>query len=548
MAKKQDNIAQNLSEDRSMSANRSTPLEINTDKCISPHYQNSGLVDHHKRIIGISKPKNTQELIDIIQQCHQHLHAFYAISTGKNWGYGKASPVSDDNLVIDLSLMNNIHHYDAELGVVEIGPGVTQGQLAHFLKKTPWMIDCTGAGPATSITGNVLERGFGHGAQGYRSRHFTITEYIQANGEKKSLDTSPHYVGRAGHSAGLTELFTQNNLAVITKIRFELSLKQAQSLRCLVRLHNVDDIGLYIDIMRQLKAENTLDTLPHIGNNYRMLSMVSQFDFSNWDPKQGLPDTALTQLEKQHQIVPWTAAFIVSGAPAVAKAKAKRIKAALKAIADVKIVSLSILKKADHYLQKAQPLFKFSSKLSLFQQQINQFTRAMIMFEGNPDSMALKGCYWRNKSQVFEEKNDPIDSQCGFYWIAPALPMLSQEINACIQQSEQLFKQYGFEFGVTLTSVTAHMCQAIISLYFDNDNPKEQQRAKVLIHQLRLLYKQNNWQCYRRSIDEMPFSFAEEHNKDALALKNKIKQTLDPNNLINPGRYQALSTSGDLPC
>ncbi|MCL1124529.1 FAD-binding oxidoreductase [Shewanella surugensis] len=531
-----------------MSLDTLDPLQITFEQNININYQTSGLVDHNKHITGVYKPTNSDDLITKIKECHRNRQAFYAISTGKNWGYGKATPIGDDNLIIDLSQMKEIHHYDAELGVVEVGPGVTQGQLARFLENTPWMIDCTGAGPATSIIGNVLERGFGHGAQGYRSRHFTITEYILANGEKKSLDTTPRYVGRAGHSAGLTEIFTQNNLAVVTKIRFELSLKQKQSLRCLVRLKKVGDIGAYINIMRQLKAENTLDTLPHIGNNYRMLSMVSQFDFSKWDPQQGPLNSELTQLEKQHQIMPWTAAFIVSGAPQVAKAKAKRIKVALNAIADVKIVSLSTLKKVNHYLQQATTLLKFSPRLNHFQQQISQFTRAMIMFEGNPDPMALKGCYWRNQSQAYEESNDPIESQCGFYWIAPALPMLSDEINSCMQQSEQLFQEFGFEFGVTLTSVTAHMCQAIISLYYDIDNANEQQRAKALIRQLRQLYKQNNWQCYRRAVDEMPFPLAEEHNKDALELKHLIKQTLDPYNLINPGRYQAISQPGATPC
>ncbi len=502
------------------------------------NYQKSGLIDFNKQITGTEQPKTVKELIALIKQCYALNQAFYVVSTGKNWGYGKASPVYDDNLLINTSSLNMIDSFDPELGVVELGPGVTQGQLAQFLKNTSWMLDCTGAGPATSIIGNVLERGFGHGAQGNRSKHFTITECILSNGTVLSLDTSKRYVGRAGHRAGITELFTQNNIAVVTKIRFELTLRQKQSLRCLVRLKNEDDIGRYIDIMRLLKSENTLDTLPHIGNNYRMISMVTQFDFYHWDTHSGPKTEDLLKIEQENDILPWTAAFIVSGDPKVAKAKAKRIKQALCKIADVKVLSLNTLIKIDNTLSSLKPYLKKIPQFNKLQNNISKFKRAMVMFEGNPDPMAIKGCYWRNKLQQKNEDEDPVDANCGFYWIAPALPMVGDEVTKCINDSKVAFSNYGFEFGVTLTAVTAHMCQAIISLYFDTSNEHEKIRAKALINQLRQLYTKNNWQCYRRSVDEMPLDLADELDKDALIIKDKIKYALDPNNLINPGRYQ----------
>lgn len=279
-----------------------------------------------------------------------------------------------------------------------------------------------------------------------------------------------------------------------------------------------------------------------------MLSMVSQFDFSRWDPRLGVVTEDITQLEKQHQIMPWTAAFVVSGAPKVAQAKAQRIKSALKSIADVKVISLTRLIKVNNLLENAMPLFKRSTRYLRFQEQISQFTRAMIMFEGNPDPMILKGCYWRNQRSPEMENTDPIEDDCGFYWIAPTLPMLGEEVNSCVAQTEKLFQEYGFEFGITLTSVTAHMCQAIFSLYYDVSVPEEQQRAKVLIHRLRRLYTENKWQCYRRAVDEMPFSLSQELDQDAIELKGKIKHALDPHNLINAGRYQTASPKGSQIC
>jgi 4-cresol dehydrogenase (hydroxylating) len=66
--------------------------------------------------------------------------------------------------------MNRIIEVDDELAYAVIEPGVTQGQLAAHLAQRDvrlW-VDCTGAGPDTSIVGNVLERGFGHSPYGNR--------------------------------------------------------------------------------------------------------------------------------------------------------------------------------------------------------------------------------------------------------------------------------------------------------------------------------------------------------------------------------------------
>ncbi len=89
--------------------------------------------------------------------------AIYPISTGRNWGYGTSLPAQDDCVILDLSRLQKIHHFDAELGVVTLEPGVTQGMLAAYLYagNHPFMVPVTGAGPQCSLVGNALERGYG---------------------------------------------------------------------------------------------------------------------------------------------------------------------------------------------------------------------------------------------------------------------------------------------------------------------------------------------------------------------------------------------------
>jgi len=511
------------------------------DFCVKGVEVHSGLGKHSCTISEVFKPKNELQLKRFIGQAYIDKQPFYPISKGNNWGYGYKSPASDGCILLDMSEMNRILNFDEELGVVEIEPGVTQGQLAEYLKHSKWMLDCTGAGPDTSLVGNILERGFGHGPVGNRSRHFTISELILSTGEVFGLNHSIRYCGRAGLSANLHELFTQNNIAVISKMKFELMLRPQSSLRCLVRLNSPNDLCEYIEIMRQLKSEGSIDGLPHLANSYRILTMMERFNFDKWDPSVGISDHHIAPLCKKHGITPWSGAFLIAGTREVAKAKAKRVKKLLKPIAQVNIVSFNNLNRSNILVQGAGKLFGRIALYRRLQNSLNDFTKMMDMFEGNPKDLALKGCYWRYDGEI-PEKMDPVIDGAGFFWVAPSLPMLGDEVEKCMRLTKQAFDKVGFEFGVTITAVSPHMCQAIISIYYNANNSEETDKAAELRQKLSSLYQRYQWPCYRRSVDEMPFDSEHELEPEALILRKRIKLALDTDNILAPGRYQMSNT------
>src|SRR5207237_1638110 len=83
---------------------------------------------------------------------------------GKNWGYGDATPMGENQVSLDLRRMNRIIEVNRGLCYAVVEPGVTQGQLYDYLRdhKTGLWMDSSGAGREASIIGNTLERGFGH--------------------------------------------------------------------------------------------------------------------------------------------------------------------------------------------------------------------------------------------------------------------------------------------------------------------------------------------------------------------------------------------------
>lgn len=107
--------------------------------------------------------RDSGQLPEVMRIAQRYRTPVHPISTGRNWGYGSALAARDACVILDLSGLDRIVHFDAEMGVITLEPGVTQGMLANFLDRGghPFMVPTTGAGPECSVLGNALERGYG---------------------------------------------------------------------------------------------------------------------------------------------------------------------------------------------------------------------------------------------------------------------------------------------------------------------------------------------------------------------------------------------------
>ena len=62
---------------------------------------NTSLV--RRQIAGAVLARTTDEVVAVVKQANQHRVALYPISTGHNWGYGSANPVTEGCIIVDLS-------------------------------------------------------------------------------------------------------------------------------------------------------------------------------------------------------------------------------------------------------------------------------------------------------------------------------------------------------------------------------------------------------------------------------------------------------------
>ena len=82
--------------------------------------------------IAVVRPESGHQVQRIVEIAARFKSPIYPISTGRNWGYGAATPVTRGCTVLDLSDLQSIRFIDDRLGLIELEPGVTQGMLYEF--------------------------------------------------------------------------------------------------------------------------------------------------------------------------------------------------------------------------------------------------------------------------------------------------------------------------------------------------------------------------------------------------------------------------------
>ena len=147
---------------------------------------------------------------------------------------------------MDLSALQEIKIVDADLGIVSLQPGVTQGMLHDYLiaHKLPLMVPVHGGGPTCSLLGNALERGYGLTPT---SDHFAGLTSLKAVLPDGSAYESPfHAMGaeligsahRWGIGPYVEGLFSQGNFGIVTEATFTLQQRPEHVEAFFVKIDN----------------------------------------------------------------------------------------------------------------------------------------------------------------------------------------------------------------------------------------------------------------------------------------------------------------------
>ena len=134
-----------------------------------------------RAVPAILIPRRTEDIINIIGIANEYRAPLYPVSAGKNWGLGSMLPVKDRCTIVLLNQKTAIIEVNKALRYAIVERGVTQKQLADYLDTGDRSLTFafTGAGPDTSILGNILERGTGF--LGQRTQNLLALEIVLGN-------------------------------------------------------------------------------------------------------------------------------------------------------------------------------------------------------------------------------------------------------------------------------------------------------------------------------------------------------------------------------
>jgi 4-cresol dehydrogenase (hydroxylating) len=446
---------------------------------------------------GWVRPESVDQLAPILEICKRYKTPVYTISKGLNWGLGSRLPVEPGCLLLDLGDLNKIIDLDEELHYAIVEPGVTQGQLSSEIisRGLKVMLNVTGSAPQTSVLGNSLERGSGF--LEHRYNDIRGLEVMLADGQKIRSgfwNEKPSDRGLQHFSMGIGPdwkgLFSQSNLGIVTKAVIQLYPKKEVQKMLWCKVGQEQLPGL-VEAIRDLYQRKYLSSVTHIGNDKRM-----KIEHKN------------TQ-----QTTTWTAMAMVQGSAAFVRFLEEEIPGYL------------------------QPLCISMGFLTQEEAQASELGEVFGCHIGIPTDYFVRAMY-KSEDADPEKENLQIDfGRYGMLCCLPILPARARDIADAVAILESIDRDFGIMPAATLNPMNDLALESVINIYFDRNDPEAVAKAHAANEEMIARFYQSGYRFYRFDVKVMG-KYLDPENPH-WKLVSRLKNALDPDRLLSPGRYEA---------
>lgn len=474
------------------------------------------------RVPAVIRPGNLAEVQQCMRIANRYRVPIYPVSAGKNWGYGSRVPTKDGCVVMELGRMNRILDYNEELAYVTLEPGVTFQQLFEFLQEqgSNLIVSMTGSTPYSSVIGNTVERGVGKGPYGDRFNHVCGFEVVLPTGEcihtgfGRFSNATTVESSRWGVGPYLDGLFTQSNLGIVTRLTLWLMPKPKYFQYYLYYLNDDARLDELLDAVRRLRLTGFQRGPALIHNSYRQLSFVQPFPWQEAEGRRPLPLDLVLKLKEKWN---WGGLWNGEGALFSAnRAHGASERAVIEEALGDKVDRLVFLHEETH------------ANHQLFTKNI---------FLGYPVLAPIKSTYWLKPTPPQNDflALDPDRDGCGVLWFSPAVPFQTQHIRAALAIMTEVMTSYGFEPNLGLNCVSERSIDITAALLYDRNVAGEDERALNCHNESVAKLTAAGYIPYRLGLQSM--NLLPPPMDDYSRLLSRLKQALDPNDLLAPGRY-----------
>lgn len=486
---------------------------------------------------AVVRPESTDEVRACVKLANRQRVAVYPVSSGKNWGFGSAVPTKPGAVTLDLSKMNRIVDFDEEHAHITVEPGVTFQQAHEFLRDrgSKLYVNTTGGSPRSTLVGNVLERGDGGGPYGDRVRWVCGYEVVLPTGElirtgyARFDGASSSKLFAPGIGPMLDGLFVQSNLGIVTGLTFWLAPQPEVVQLARFSLSDHASLAGVVDALRRLRLERTLDAVVSIWNDYRVFSTRGQYPWELTGGATPLTRERLRAVDPNREVSAWYgAAAMYLPTVEIANAVQERVLEMLRPhVREISITrryastgAITHQSGSDAAPDSVAPLGNESAMLDAF--------------TGKPQEMSQKSMYWRKKAPA-PDRLDPESDRCGVLWSSIVLPIAGREWVEVASELETLILGHGFEPMLVYLIHQDRAAYLLPMLVYDREVPGEDERARDCHDATLAALAARGHLPYRAGLLSMD-GFPPEATDYASVLA-RLKRTLDPNDVLAPGRY-----------
>jgi 4-cresol dehydrogenase (hydroxylating) flavoprotein subunit len=465
-----------------------------------------------RRPVAVLYPGSTDEVQAVVRAANLHKVPLFPISTGNNIGLGTRSAPREAMVVLDLGKrMNRILEVNETLGYAAVEPGVSFQAMADELRRRgdAWMVSTTSGPPQGGMMGNALDKGAGYGPY---FDHFGFScgmEVVLGNGDvirtgDGSIDHDPQalfnwHVSKYSFGPILDGLFAQSNYGIVTRMGIWFLPRPPVIRSFHFTFDSDDDLEDIVELCRPLKMTNFVPTLFRVANDLYLIGSEQPSPvYRNSAGRQGITDDERKTLQAEHGLGAWT----VSGAFFGPSREA---------------TEPQIQRVIDHFGASGRaryiPHEEAMEKPSL--------RCAIDSFSGVPTTTELSLLKWRPGG--------------GNAWFTPGTPMDGKRVNEFQKLGRAIYARNGLDYTV-MNVCTPRFARSLHVLCFNREDADECARADNAYRELAEAFAERGVHVGRSPVDWYPYHM--EKNMPAFrAACQAIKQALDPNGVIAPGKY-----------
>lgn len=449
-------------------------------------------------------PASVEELRAVVRLANQHHTPLWPIARGKNLGYGTAAPRMAGTIVLDLSRMNRILDVDPQLGYCVVEPGVGFFDLYEHLQREKIPLWMSVPGNAWgSVMGNALEHGVGYTNYGLHARQICGLEVVLPDGDLVRTgmgamkDNPAAHLFPMGYGPTWDLMFSQSSMGIVTKMGLWLAPAPESTLNLALDIPNEDDIGWVIDTLAPLKISGVVDQSMFVPSWLgKMVLKGQRKDF--WDKPGAIPEARVQELLKQYKLGYWQVNVRLYGDEGINKAKAEVVKAAFKRHLDTPM--------REEWWHPGDDMVALDPTM------------------GIPSAVPLQMSDW-------------VGGRGGHMGFSPVVPASSKHVMAQLKRSRKIIAAHDVDFYASFT-IGGRFANNINMLMYDRDNAEQVANIRKLFDALIKETAAAGYGEYRTHLgwmDQVNETF--DFNNHAMRrLNEKVKDALDPNGILAPGK------------